>query len=388
MTLALVHNTPRVWYKDIDAFLLTIAGFQRCADEPNVYFKGGTPTPGVAQTLVILLLYVDNILLFSPRGKALEPVMKQLEDKYEMSSMGDASIFLGLQIERNREKYQLFLHQGRYIDSMMDQFGMANCTTYATPMETTCKLDKLATLADKHLDEEDEVHKTLYKSMVGKLMYAMIGTRPDIVFAVSYLGRFANSPTTSHLSAAKRVLGYLRGTRNYDLRFGSSIDSSIGSSIGHSIGYSDSDWAGDRDTRKSTSGYIFTYAGGAISWKSCRQRVVACSSTEAEYYALDEACKESLWLTRVGLYLGIDFKGIMVDNTGALQLASNDPRHGRTKHMDVRYRHIRQCVEEKEVVLSQVSTSDNVADILTKPLPRDSFERHARRMGLLKSMDE
>ena len=115
-------------------------------------------------------------------------------------------------------------------------------------------------------------------------------------------------------------------------------------------------WAGDCDTRGSTSGCIFSYAGDAILRKSCRQRVVACSSTEVEYYALGEARKESIWLSRVGsdiaLGLGISFKDIQVENTGALQLACNDPRHGRTKHIDIRYHHIMECVEEGRRVVS------------------------------------
>ena len=398
-----LKQAPRIWYRDIDTFLITSAGFQHLSDESNIYFKSGelaakpaSKSPPITRdspidssnptllggpnslldsrdpSLVILLLYVDDILLYAPSLAALEPVMTVLQDKYEMSSMGNALVFLGLQIERNRHSRQLLIHQNRYIAEMMREFQLESVTPYLTPMETTCKLDTLATETAKILNEEGH---TQYRRIIGKLMYAMTGTRPDIAFAVSYLGRFAHAPTTAHLTAAKRVLAYLIHSRNLGIVYS-------GSPSNAGQGYSDSDWAGDRDERKSTSGYVFMYAGGAISWKSCKQRTVASSSTAAEYIAVDEACKEGIWLSRVATVLGVNFKDIKVDNTGALQLATNNPRHGRMKHIDVRYHHIRECVKEGKVQLSQISTVDNVADILTKPLPKDAFNRHCENMGI------
>ena len=218
--------------------------------------------------------------------------------------------------------------------------------------------------------------------LVGKLMYAMLGTRPDLAYTVSALGRFSSDLSTKHAGALKRVLRYLRHTQYHGLVF-QGMRSSNKEKVEIS-GYSDSDWAGDIDTRWSTTGYTFVLGGAAISWKSRRQATVARSSTEVEYIAVTEAASEAIWLRRLfaELVSNSRLQQINVDNSGSISLAHNPKYHDRTKHIDVRHHFIREAIENGHVVLQYVRTTDNSADILTKPLPRPRHEQHMASLGV------
>ena len=151
-------------------------------------------------------------------------------------------------------------------------------------------------------------------------------------------------------------------------------------------GYSDADWAGDIESRRSTSGYAFMMSGGCISWRSKKQRTVALSSTEAEYMALSEATQEAVWLKvflcELGEMASDDAIKIYEDNQGSIALAKNPEFHKRTKHIDIRYHFVREKVEEGEVVLQYVSTTDMLADIMTKAITAVQFENLRNRLGI------
>lgn len=290
-----------------------------------------------------------------------------------MKDLGAARIFIGIEIVRNRENRQIRLHQQRYIESILKHFNMHESNGLATPLDPNVKLRS---------DHGSPCDNHRYQSQVGKLMYAMLGTRPDLAYAVSTLGRFNSAPTTVHASAVKRTLRYLSSTRFHGLLFD-------GGKAGDLTGYSDSDWAGDLDTRRSTSGYVFLLAGAAISWKSRRQPTVALSSTEAEYMAIAETVKEAIWLRRLFSEITQSSKPqeqqlIYLDNSGAKDLAHNPKHHDRTKHIDIRYHYIRDCIENKAIRLEYVNTASNTADILTKALPRELHERHTTALGIRK----
>ena len=212
-------------------------------------------------------------------------------------------------------------------------------------------------------------------------MFAMIETRPDIAFATSVVSRYAKNPGKTHMEAAKHILRYLSGTKNRGITFGGG-DLFI-------QGYSDSDWAGDKEQRKSTSGYVFMLNNGPISWCSKRQTTVALSSTEAEYMALTLAAKEATWLrllmTELGLMTSDDgsptinvLRGegtiaLKGDNQSAIALANNPVLHSRTKHIDIQHHFIRNEVLEGRIDLTYVLTEDMFADRLTKPLTHVKF---------------
>jgi hypothetical protein len=194
---------------------------------------------------------------------------------------------------------------------------------------------------------------------------------------VNRLSQHLRDPSEAHWQAAVRVLNYLVTTKDLRLRLGGKLNCS---------GFSDSDWAEDRDDRKSTSAYTYQIGDGAISWKSRKQATVSLSSTEAEYKALSDSCKEGLWLRHVLTELALRPNTaipIHVDNEGAEALAKNPEHHARTKHIHARYHFIRECIQQNEVELLHVSTKDMLADMLTKPLARILLEKHRHLFGLV-----
>lgn len=209
-------------------------------------------------------------------------------------------------------------------------------------------------------------------------MYAATATRPDISFAVGVLSKFNSKPNEAHLTAAKRVIRYLKGTVNVALKYCKTVDGTL-------IGYSDADWAGDMDDRHSTTGNLFLMASGAISWMSKKQATVALSTAEAEYVALSTATQEAVWLRRLLMDLKVLPEGptvLMGDNQGSIAIARNPISHARTKHIDIRYHYIREALEDGEIDLCYCPTDEMTADLLTKPLPKGQFERLRLLMGM------
>ena len=206
-----------------------------------------------------------------------------------------------MEVRRDRSQRKIWLSQRQYVDIVLERSGMMNCKPQWTPMATSVKLS-----ADDPND--NTTHHTMeidgrtvsYSSVVGSLMYAMMGTRPDLAYLVGVLGRYSANPKQSHWEMVKRGLRYLKATRDMVLQFdGSDV---TGDMDFH--GYSDADWSGDRDTSRSTSGFVFISNRGAIGWSSKRQSLVALSSTESEYIGLSNAGQHLAWLCTFFTELG------------------------------------------------------------------------------------
>src|SRR5271167_4009163 len=211
-----------------------------------------------------------------------------------MKDLSAANYILGMIIKRDRAKRKLWLNQRKYVETILQRFNMQDSKPVKVPISIGVRLS--AEQCPKTQEEEEDMSRVPYASAVGSLMYAMVCTRPDIAHAVGVLSRFMSKPGKEHWDAVKRVFRYLRGTSDYSLCYHCKSSGAPHSVCIH--GFVDSDWAGDIDKRRSTSGYVFTMFGGAISWMSKRQPVVALSTTEAEYMAATHACKESIWLRR------------------------------------------------------------------------------------------
>jgi hypothetical protein len=255
------------------------------------------------------------------------------------------------------------------MENMLERFGMKDCRPASTPMVLNLKLPKLT---------EAEVDTKAYQSRVGSLMYPMLLTRPDIAFPVVALSQHCLAPGKEHWAALNRVFQYLRKTANTSLVFrGDSVDL---------LGYVDADWANDTNDRRSISGFVYILSGGAISWSSQKQRIVAQSSTEAEYIAGASATNEAIWLRALLREIGhIQQKAtiLLTDNQASIAIAKNPVHHKRTKHIDVRYHHMRHCFETDQIDPIYIPTSEQVADVLTKPLSWDKHEKFMRGMGLV-----
>ncbi|XP_049308584.1 uncharacterized protein LOC125777524 [Bactrocera dorsalis] len=232
-------------------------------------------------------------------------------------------------------------------------------------------------MCPKTEEEKKEMEKVPYMEAVGSLLYAAQNTRPDISFAVNLLSRFSQNPGKGHWLALKRVMRYLKGTVNKGIVFRKSVQGLTG--------YCDADWAGDLDQRRSTSGYVFIMQGAAISWSSHRQRTVALSSTEAELTSVMSAMQEAIWLHRLESELvhgGTEGIKMYCDNKSAIHIVRNNNFSPRTKHVDIKAKFIREKLRDKSLQLEYISTSEMLADGLTKAIPAVKNEFINVKLGL------
>jgi len=248
-------------------------------------------------------------------------------------------------------------------------------------MDPNVKLDLADNRGEKELDKDRVKH---YQAIIGSLMYAALATRPDISYAVAALCRYNSCPFTSHMTAAKRVLQYLKATADFQLHFNGNDNDNYGV-----VGFTDSDLASNSTDRKSQGGHVFLtcHDGGAISWQSRKQDLIAQSTLEAEYIACSEASREARWL----LQLQTDIRGspsdasplpIYCDNQGTLTHITTGVIKARTMHIDVCYLNSRDLHACKIVDYSYVHTNKIAADILTKALSKEKHTKFAKAMGL------
>ena len=256
-----LKQSPRLWHKEIDSFLLSL-GFSQSLAEPNLYLTSN----------VMILLYVDDLQLFFNSQVKAEEIKGKLKEKYRMVDLGPTRRFLGMDIDTMESGFALY--QTPYIESLLQRFKMTDAYGVDTPIDCNISLEITENDTDKPVDQAE------YLAIVGSLMYAALGTRPDISFAVTLLSSFNAQPRTRHLTAAKRVLRYLKKTKELRLVYTKTS--------GNLHGFVDSDWAKSKD-RKSIGGYVFMLGNAAISWSSKKQTLVALSTKEAEYTAFTEA---------------------------------------------------------------------------------------------------
>ena len=355
-----LKQSGRRWHVNINQSLLSI-GFTPLHADRCVYVRRK------ADCIDIIALYVDDLLIASSKISEMVTVKRRLTQQYDMEDMGEATFILGIDIRRERATRSISISQSAYLNTLLKRHGMADCNATSTPMEATAA-HELMSAADGY--EASPSLTRDYQSIIGGLMFAAICTRPDIAFAVNRLSRYCSNPTDAHCAAVKRILRYLKGT----------IDSRItytGSTELHPllIGYCDADWAQDKDCkRKSTTGYVFVVCGGAVSWQSKKQSTTALSSTEAELMAITSSTKELLWyrhhLAGIGL-TRTQPTTLRVDSQCAIDIANNSRISDRSKH-----------IAASTSKLQHVSSGRQVADTLTKPLPRVAFKRCADMLGL------
>ncbi|KAF8064476.1 Retrovirus-related Pol polyprotein from transposon TNT 1-94 [Scenedesmus sp. PABB004] len=347
-----LKQAPRVWNQRLHAELVAM-GFAQTAADPCVYYlyKEGS--------FIILLVYVDDILVVTPRADLAAHFTARLLNAFEGRDLGPASCFLGMTIERNRAARTMKLCNPRLIYGLLERFDMGDVKPRRLPMQAGLHLSNTS---GEPLNTE-EFH---YSALVGAAMYLATSLRPDIAHTASVLARFMAKPTTVHWQAAKGLLRYLAGTAELGINY------SGGPAGLHLVGYTDADYAGCPDTRRSTSAFVFTMGGGAVSWCSQRQKTVSVSTAEAEYVAAAAAVKEALWLRNLLRELGsrnANTISIWADNQAAIKLLHNPISSARTKHIDVAYCFARERVVRGEVSFAYLPTADMVADVLTKGLP-------------------
>lgn len=274
-----LRQSPRLWYLEITTYL-ALHGYIPLPSDPCVlrHSKGD-----------LLVLWVDDIVTISSSLTGIDHIKGVLNSKYELREMGDLTEYLGLTIYRDRSNGFLYLAQNNYANKVLMKFHLENCLPLSAP---STGVDQLlpSTMESTHDQRQ------LYQALIGSLMYLAVWTRPDIAERCSRLGQFAHNPASEHHSSLRNVMAYIKGTTNLALRYQRYPSRGLEIHSLDFLGYSDSSFADNISDRKSTSGYLFRLAGGAISWKSRKQPVLTTSSTEAEYVAYSIACKEAVWL--------------------------------------------------------------------------------------------
>ncbi|GJS60738.1 putative ribonuclease H-like domain-containing protein [Tanacetum coccineum] len=287
--------------------------------------------------------------------------------KFQMSSMGELSFFLGLQVKQKSDG--IFISQDKYVAEILKKFDFASVKTASTPMETNKALVK---------DEEaEDVDVHLYRSMIRSLMY-LTASRPDIMFAVCACARFQVTPKTSHFNAVKRIFRYLKGQPKLGLWYPRDSPFDLEA-------FSDSDYAGASLDRKSTTGGCQFLGKRLISWQCKKQTIVANSTTEAEYVAAANCCGQVLWIQNQMLDYGFNFMNtkIYIDNESTICIVKNPVFHSKTKHIEIRHHFIRDSYEKKLIQVIKIHTDQNVADLLTKAFDASRFNFLIASIGLL-----
>ena len=383
-----LKQASHVWNKLLDSTLRKL-GFDRCSKDTCVYLYRSK------DTFIILAVHVDDMLIVSNSNSKLARMKLALGQHFKVKDLGEVNFLLGIGVVRNRKLGTIELSQQAYIDQLLKRFNLREAKPVTTPLSSGVRL----TQADCPTTDEEktDMANVPYASLVGALMYAAIGTRPDIAFAVGALSRFLSNPGRRHWNEAKRVLTYLKSTSHYAIRYSSNM-SPPGRVVGYSRGvamkpvespiegFSDSDWAGCVDTRRSTSGFVWIMNGGAICWRSKLQSIVALSSTEAEYVGATPAVQEILWLRDLLCELGVIDPSpslLNMDNRGAVSLTRGAGDSNRTKHIDIRHHFIRLHVEKKRIKVQYTPTDEMTADILTKNLGRAKHDYFVTKLGMV-----
>jgi hypothetical protein len=357
-----LKQAPHLWQQKV-ATLLKGLGYTPLASDIATYYNSGDN--------IFIISHVDDCLLIGPSITKINALKRQLARVYDIEDLGPAQFFLGVQIERNRPKRLLWIHQKAYIAQAVQHFGLST-NGPKVPLSTGL------TGPTSPSNPLNGTEKRLYQQLTGTAMYAMTQTRPDIAFSVQWLSRQLQQPTTAHLKAAKKLLSYLYSTQELAIQYCSTLDTTP-------EGYTDSDFAGCKTTARSTYGYLFLVGKGPISWKSKRASTVAYSTLEAEFTGLIEGNREALWLR--GLYSEIQrpIQGptpLQGDNKGAIDTAYNPKHHSRTKHTLLKYQGIRESVTEGNITISYVPTEEMPADGLTKALPPAKHQQFLTLLNL------
>jgi hypothetical protein len=371
-TLYGLRQSPRAWYLTLKDFLHSY-GLSTAAADNSVFFNED----------IQVAVYVDDLLIFGADKAKVQHLKNALNGRFSMKDLGPVKWYLGITIERNRTERTIKLSQKGYLEKVLSRFGMLHCNADEIPMTVGQKLQR----ASSDYEAERDFTST-YQEAIGSLMYLMLCTRPDIAYAISNLSRFSANPTEEHWKAVKKVFRYLKGTIDAKLVFRGNATHIEGHSQDPLGGYTDAAFADCPDTRRSTSGYVFSVGSGAISWSSKRQSTVSTSTTESEYKGQFSAALEAMYLRNLAKDLWPEIiQGaipivVRADNNGAIGLAKNNMGHSRTKHFDTKLKLCQEVEETGIVTYLRVDTEDNVADVLTKPLARDRHRKLVKEFGL------
>ena len=347
--------------------LLVNERFERCPNEHTLFTKRSKEGK-----ILIVSVYVDDLIYTGDDEKMMSSFKFSMMRVFEMTDLGKMKFCLGIEVLQ--QPNGIFICQRKYALEVLKRFGILESHEVNSLIVPGSKLSKDV--------DGVAIDESYYKQIVGSLMY-LTATRPDIMYSVSLISRYMAKPTELHLQAAKRILRYLKGTFDYGIMYKKRSSNDL-------VAYTDSDYAGELDDRKSTSGYVFLLSSGAVSWLSKKQPIVTLSTTEAEFVAAARCASQVVWMRRVLEQLGhVQKRGTLVmrDNNSTVKLSKNPVMHGRSKHIDIRFHFLREFAKDRIVELLHCGTEELTADVMTKPLKLDSFQKFRSQMGICKATE-
>lgn len=364
-----LKQSRRMWYNRLSEYLQN-KGYVNNPICPCVFIKKTT------LGCVIIAVYVDDLNIIGTHEEIQEVVL-YLKEEFEMKDLGKTKYCLGLQIEHIQSG--ILVHQSNYIEKVLKRFSMEKENPLSTPMVVR----SLNVEKDPYrpCEENEEVlgPEVPYLSAIGALMYLVNCTRPDIPFAINFLARYSSSPTRRHWNVIKHVFRYLRGTVDLGLFYPRNTKQGL-------IGYADAGYLSDPHKARSQTGYVFTYGGTAISWRSQKQTLVPTSSNHAEIIALHEASRECVWLRSMthhiqvtcGLPINEEPTILYEDNAVCVaQIKVGYIKSDRTKHILPKFfSYTHELEKNKDIDIRHVQSSKNSADLFTKALPTTVFKKH------------
>lgn len=352
-----LKQAPRAWNATLDRVLKSF-GMEQSENDPCLYTSEN----------LFVVIYVDDVLIASRSGEEVDRLLKNLSEQFEITS-NEAKFYLGLQIDRNQTNGSIKIHQSTYTQNLLNGFNMSSCNGVATPLDTSFPLRQ----------NEGDSANVPYRQIIGGLMYLSIMTRPDVTFAVNKLSQFLTNPSEQHWEAAKRILAYLKGTLNIGITyycFNDQRELEL---------YTDADFAMCLDTRKSTSGAVVTLNSSPLGWFSRKQNLVANSTTYAEYIAPHDGTCEIIWIRRLFDDLRcsqLKSTPLFCDNDAAIDIVRSTHFHQRTKHIDLKYHFVKDSFQQKIIDVKGISTNDQKADFLTKPLGTTKLEQSLKMLNI------
>lgn len=358
-----LKQSGRVWNSKLNDVLKKL-GFYPCISDPCIFTKRQN------EVYNIIVVYVDDLIIGSTSLPELNKIKNLIASEFEVVDGGELSHFLGMEFNREGDLGAINVSQRRYILDILEQYGMQDCKDVSTPLqpgfEVNCGNENCR-----------KVDKTEYQSAIGILMYLALSTRPDILLSVTKLAQRNCDPHSEHEAAFKHIFRYLKKTADYKLHYektGKEVECFV-----------DADWAGDSTDRKSFSGYVFVAANCVFTWSSRKQKVVSLSSTEAEYVAISAAATEATYIRKLLAELNFHQNGPMTiynDNQSAQCLVKIPTYHSRSKHIAIKYHHVRDMYSKGEIKVTYMPTNDMMADILTKNLCKVKHCNFCISMGL------
>ena len=366
-----IKQGPWIWALKLHS-VLTDIGFERtdCNHSVYVYRQGSV--------CILLPIHVDDLLLASNSRSALQSIKSELASHFKLHDLRPTTSILGMKLDCDRQARTISLSQPGYIESILQDFQMADCNPSLMPMEESLHLS--SSMSPGTVEERLAMKGIPYQELVGKLLYLAVVTHLDISYAVGVLCRFVENPGTVHWEAGKCILHYLRGTTSLSL-----VYSSLSSPVHHFTTFSDADLGGNPDNSCLTGGFAICMAGSAVQWGSRLHPHVSLSSTESEYTTVSKVGCEVMWMWYLLDEFSYDMAAlstVFMDNASTIQVAKHPEHQSTMKHMHQAYHWIRSCVEGGEIVVSHVPGAKNPTDIFMKPLGHLKFAKFCDMLGL------